>query len=519
MTHTSSMTLAYRITAITIAVIAAALFVVFALALFVPTAHAAETLVSPATGTYTKGQTFTATMRVNPQGKSVNAVEATLTFDTSKLQVVSVSKTGSVFSLWTTEPTFSNTQGTIQFGGGSPTPFTAQSTRGVVTFRANGEGDAAVDWKSASVLAADGLGTDVFSGSVKGTYTIGAGTATPPPETPEPTDEPVEELDTEPEESNDTTIAFGDPPRAPEVGSKTFLDPDTWYATTTGLFTWDLPFDVSDLFMEIATSATNTPTKRVDPPVAEILLTDKELKDGVQYLSIQFKNQVGMGAITNRKIMVDVTPPMPFTINVRAGNSTSSFPTLHFEAKDPTSGIDYYELTIADREPVTVTPDEARLGFLLSQLEDGTYTVRVKAYDKAGNVIESSTPLLITAGWTKPKEGEGGSSFWSIFSLRNFILVSLFFAVIGLIGYIIYLRKQFTKKEGRLRKETKEIQDQMEKIFSALRDEIYDQVNAITKKPRLSRQEREAVENLSSALEVSETLIEKEITDVQKILR
>jgi uncharacterized protein (UPF0335 family) len=204
---------------------------------------------------------------------------------------------------------------------------------------------------------------------------------------------------------------------------------------------------------------------------------------------------------------------------VRAGNATSSFPTLHFEARDTASGLDRYELTIADREPVVVTPEEARLGYLLSSLEDGTYTVHVKAYDKAGNITESSTPLLITAGWTKPKENASKKSWWDIFSLRNFFLVLLIAAVTTLGAYIIYLRKMFTKKEARLRKETKEIQDQMEKIFSALRDEIYDQINAITKKPRLSRQEKEAVANLSSALEVSETLIEKEIVDVQKILR
>jgi Tfp pilus assembly protein PilE len=389
----------------------------------------------------------------------------------------------------------------------------------VVTFKANGEGDGVVDWKNASVLAADGLGTDVFSGSAKATYTVGAGT-TPPP-APEPTpEEPVEELDTEPEEpASDATIAFGDPPRAPEVGSKTFLDPDIWYATTTGTFTWDLPFDVSDLFLEISTSSTNTPTTKIDPPVGEINLTSEMLKDGAQYLSMQFKNQVGLGAILNRKIMVDVTPPMMFAINVRAGNSTSSFPTLHFDAKDETSGIDYYELTIADREAVVVTPDEARLGYLLSALEDGTYTVRVKAYDKAGNITEASTPLLITAGWTKSIQDNKGSSFWGLFTLQNLLFVLLTLSVVALIAYIIYERKQFSKKESRLRKETREIQDQMEKIFSALRDEIYDQINAITKKPRLSRQEREAVENLSSALEVSETLIEKEITDVQKILR
>jgi hypothetical protein len=82
-----------------------------------------------------------------------------------------------------------------------------------------------------------------------------------------------------------------------------------------------------------------------------------------------------------------------------------------------------------------------------------------------------------------------------------------------------YERKQFRIKEERLRRETREIQDQMEKIFSALRDEIYDQINMITKRKRLSQKEKEAVEGLNQALEVSETLIEKEINDVKSILK
>jgi uncharacterized protein (UPF0335 family) len=504
-------------------VLCSVLFVVL-LSLGATAVFAAETSVTPAKGTYAKGQTFTATVRVDPQGKSVNAVEATLTFDTSKFSVVSVSKTGSVFSLWTTEPTFSNTQGTIQFGGGSPTPFSAPATLAVITFRATAEGDGEVAFKTASVLAADGLGTDVYSGGVKATYTVSAGKATPdtPPTDTKPTDAPAQDLNTgdaPKDKPTDAAIAFGDPPRAPEVGSKQFLDPELWYATTTGIFTWDLPFDVNALYLEIATSSNNIPTKKVAPPVGTITLTPFDLHDGVQYLSMRYGNQVGLGAILNRKIMVDATPPEPFTINVRAGNSTSSFPTLHFEAHDPTSGIHHYELTIANREPVTVTPDEAKLGYLITALEDGTYTVHVKAFDKAGNVTESNTPLLITAGWTKPAEKKNDTSFWSLFSLANLFFVSLLTFIGVLIGYIIYLRKLFSRKETRLRKETKEIQDQMEKIFSALRDEIYDQINAITKKPRLSRQEKEAVENLGSALEVSETLIEKEIVDVQKILR
>jgi Cohesin domain len=206
-------------------------FAVFALCILLSVASrvafAAEVVVSPSTGTYTKGQSFTTTIQVNPQGKTVNAVEAKLTFDNTKFAVVSVSKTGSVFSLWTTEPTFSNTAGTIDFGGGSPTPFSARSNLVSVTFRTLAEGSGTVGVSTASVLAADGLGTNVYTGAVKGTFTISAATTptpTPPPEEEEVTPTPPPEE----EEDGNAAITFGDPPRAPEAGSTTFLDPDTW---------------------------------------------------------------------------------------------------------------------------------------------------------------------------------------------------------------------------------------------------------------------------------------------------
>ncbi len=478
------------------------------------TADAAGLSFSPSTGTYTNGQSFTATVQVDPQSKSVNAVEAKLTFDNTKLSVVSVSKTGSVFSLWTTEPTFSNTAGTIDFGGGSPSPFTSRSTLLVVTFRTLAEGSANVSVSSASVLAADGLGTDVYTSSTNASYTISAATTpvTPPPPAEE---EPVEDT----EESSNAAITFGDPPRAPEAGSTTFLDPEVWYATKTGIFTWTLPFDVTEVKLDIATSADAEPTTVYDPPIEDFATNEGVLFEGEQYLTIQFKNQVGWGGILHRKIKIDTEAPEPFSINVRAGNTPDSFPLLTFDAHDGTSGIARYEMKIADGEPFEVTPGEAGIGYLLKNLEDGTYTVRVTAYDFAGNKTESSVPVLITAGWHPPVEEMSTASFWDLFKGKNLVIIFLLLIILAQFGYTYYARKQHEQKEHKLRKETKEIQDQMEKIFSALRDEIYDQINLITKKQRLSKKEREAVEGLNQALEVSETLIEKEISDVSKILK
>ena len=243
------------------------------------------------------------------------------------------------------------------------------------------------------------------------------------------------------------------------------------------------------------------------------------MTDGVQYLSIKYKNQVGWGAVLNRKIQIDTTPPEQFTIDVRAANSTTGFPQLNFAASDTTSGVDYYEMTIADKEPIRVTPDEAKLGYLLKELVDGTYTVKVVAIDKAGNSRISSVAVLITAGWVKPSDIVKKATFWDLLTAANLLIAFLLLLIIFLLAYLWYDRKQNKLREEKLRRETREIQDQMEKIFSALRDEIYDQINLISKRPRLSKREKEAVEGLNQALEVSETLIEKEINDVKTILK
>ena len=261
------------------------------------TTYAAEVVVSPSTGTYSKGQSFTTTIQVNPQGKSVNAVEAKFTFDNTKFAVVSVSKTGSVFSLWTTEPVFSNSAGTIEFGGGSPTPFTAKSNLVSITLRTLAEGTGRIAVSTASVLAADGLGTNVYTGAGNGTFTISGATITPPPAVEEEEETPKKE----PTGDSEAAITFGDPPRAPEAGSAVFLEPDKWYATKVGLFTWEIPFDVDELALDIATSAEAEPTTKYDPPIEEISLNSTMLIDGVQYLTMQYKNQVGWGAILHRK--------------------------------------------------------------------------------------------------------------------------------------------------------------------------------------------------------------------------
>ena len=85
---------------------------------------AATLSVSPGTGVYQSGTTFTAKVVVNTQGDPINAADGSLKFNPQELSVVSVNRSSSIFNLWVTEPAFSNSAGTISFSGGLPSGYT-----------------------------------------------------------------------------------------------------------------------------------------------------------------------------------------------------------------------------------------------------------------------------------------------------------------------------------------------------------------------------------------------------------
>lgn len=460
-------------------------------------ASAANLVISPNSGTYNVGEEVTITVEADPQGESVNAVEAILAFDNTKFEVISTSEVGSVFTLWTTRPFFSNNTGTIEFGGGSQTPFSSSAKLVSVTLRAIAGGSGRISVSNASVLAADGQNTEVYSGSKNAAYTLIGDTA-------------VQDTD------SDTEVAVEDR-LVPVISSTVYTDPEAWYATKTGTFTWKAPTAVTKVAVEVSASPDAEPLTVYDPPISEIALTPEIVNEGVQYLHIQYKDESEWRDILHRKIQIDTISPEPFIVGIAATQSETGFPTLSFEAQDASSGIQRYELKLPNGEVKVVTPEEATSGYQLADLIDGTYTISVTAYDKAGNFRESSATIPVTAGWIGDPEGLS-LPFMSIFMGKNLIILTLILIIIALLIHASAERQLNLHTEEKLRKETHEVQEQMEKIFSALRDEIYDQINMISKHAKLSKKEQEAVAGLNQALEVSETLIEKEIGDVTQIL-
>ena len=88
--------------------------------LLLPTARVqaaeASLYLSPASGTYELGSSFSMSIVVNSGGGvGINASDAVVVFDPAFLRISKVSQTGSIFNLWTTEPGFSNQAGQITY--------------------------------------------------------------------------------------------------------------------------------------------------------------------------------------------------------------------------------------------------------------------------------------------------------------------------------------------------------------------------------------------------------------------
>jgi hypothetical protein len=127
--------------------------------------YAATLKLNPATGVYTVGNVFSDAVLVQTNGASVNASDGQITFNPKELQVVQVNRNNSIFNLWTEEPSFSNSAGTISFSGGSPTGYKGASGNiATITFKSLTAGTPKVNFKSGSILAADGLGTNILTG-------------------------------------------------------------------------------------------------------------------------------------------------------------------------------------------------------------------------------------------------------------------------------------------------------------------------------------------------------------------
>ncbi len=353
--------------------------IVLSIALFVTLiipafwAEASTLSLSPATGVYTTGSTFTVRVVVNTKGAAINAADGTLSFNPKELQVVSVSRASSIFNLWTTEPTFSNSAGTISFSGGSPTGFTgAAGTVMTATFRTLGAGSPRVTMSSGSVLAADGRGTNVLTNMGSGAYTISAISETPEPEA-------IVEY-----------VPPANTPAAPKITSDTHSSPDGWSKEKTARLSWSLPSDIVTVRTLIDDFAGSIPTKVYESPIRDITIPD--LDEGVSYFHIQFKNEEGWGRVAHYRLAVDGSAPQGLTIALKPDSNLAN-PNQVLVATTSDAGgspIVLFKVQLNGGEVIEIKNEKETGEIPLVNLKPGRQSVVVEAFDAAGNSAVST---------------------------------------------------------------------------------------------------------------------------------
>lgn len=347
-------------------------------------AQAASLYFSPSSGSFAPNQIFSVGIYVSSPTQALNAVDGVVSFPTSKLEVTSLSKGGSILNLWVKEPSFSNSAGSVSFEGVVLNPGFIGSVGRVITvnFRAKGQGSAPVVFTSGSVLANDGRGTNILSGFGNANYFIG--TATPQVPTP-----------SEPEEFEEEGLPSANLPEAPNVSSPTHPDPNKWYSLNTAKFTWPLPSGITGARLVYGRNPQSSPFVSYIPPVSSKEISN--LGEGVWYFHAQLRNSKGWGKVARFRFQIDTQKPEQFDVNeVDQPDSTEPRRKFTFIASDSTSGVDHYEVQIDDKGTETWKDDGSHV-YETPVLGPGSHVLKARAVDRAGNSLEQSREFAIGA--------------------------------------------------------------------------------------------------------------------------
>lgn len=371
-------------------------------------AQSASLYVSPSSGSFLVGSTFTVSVFVNTEGNEVNVVWAELNFPPEILQVTSPTAGTSFITNWIVPPNYSNEKGIISFRGGVPGGITTSAGLiSAITFRAVASGVAKVKFREDSrVLLADGKGTDILITKIDGEYHI----IVPPPE-------------------------------GPKVFSPTHPNPNVWYSDSSPTFSWEKEREVTDFSF----SFDQNPNGRPDgiSEGTDTLKSFTNISDGVWYFHVRQKKEGVWGKTSHVQVKIDTTIPNEFTPRIETYSRLIDYQTMiYFETTDNFSGISHYEVSLIDLstlEPSRSFFTEEISPYRVPLKKPGKYNVIIKAVDKAGNIREAEARFRLMTPLISHIEGRGleirGVLFpwWVILTITTIIglgiLAGIFFLV------------------------------------------------------------------------------------------
>lgn len=340
-------------------------------------ADAANLYFSPSSGEYTIGQAFSVSVYVSSAEQAMNAASGVISFPQDKLEITSLSKSGSIFSLWVQEPSFSNSAGVVNFEGIVLNPGFMGTSGKIFTmgFRAKTAGAALLNFSSGSALANDGKGTNILANLGNAQFNLGGVAPTIP-------------------ESTTPSISSG-APFAPQISSPTHPDPNKWYALKDAKFNWQVPADATAARLLVGKLPQATPTVNYSPATDSKEVSD--LEDGVWYFHVRLKNSFGWGGVSHFRFQIDTKPPEPLKINFIDGTETENpRPTVVFDTVDSLSGLDYYKVKIGEGEFFALKPEVVKSNpYTLPLQTPGKRNILVQAFDRAGNYSVDTEEFII----------------------------------------------------------------------------------------------------------------------------
>lgn len=302
-------------------------------------------------------------------------------------------------------------------------------------------------------------------------------------------------------------------PEAPQVSSTTHPDEGEWYRELEGEFSWPLPARMTAVAVSVSDDPDEEPETAFRPPIESITIDD-EFVEGEQYVHVQFKDDENWGEVAHYQVNIDTVAPsdLSFTIDNTAEIDEGVVLTVSASARDETSGIAHYEFFLGDLS-LDVVEDTSVSNYSLLVSESGTYDISVMAYDVAGNSVESEARTIVVGGIASQEKNS------LVLSGSELFLVLLSLIVIALSLYIMIRNHEVKLREKRLREENEEVREEATRVFTALRNEVLNQIQNIKGKKRLTQKDEEVVQNLMKVLNVSESMLKKEIADVEKLLK
>jgi len=290
--------------------------------------------ITPSSGTYYSGNTFTVRIYISST-EAINAVEANISYDSSKLSIVTCAPVNSTFEMSADSSCPSLTLGTTgSYSGGG-----AQVAN--VTFRANSTGTASVSVSGRTAMNGSAVATSGASSS----YSI---------------------------------VQYNPIPDAPEVISASHPDSESWYKEKTVELSWNKESYVTGFSYELDQVSDTDPDETNDSTGTGASLEADS--DGVWYFHIRAKSAGGWSDVAHYRLQIDSTKP-EFTTDPSFEDKGDLQPVITFEANDSGSGIDYYEIEIDEAEAI-----EAESPYKCDVLEAGEHKFILNVYDRAGNI-------------------------------------------------------------------------------------------------------------------------------------